>query len=206
MLGTIERTSEIATRLSAVKEAWNSRRAMSLAARREYRDCVGKRRSYEHPPRMADLLRGLVKCQALAEQFRAVERDQSAMRLVKATHGDSYRQTDYHIQIPLVFGCKLPAPRVHTQTVTIDRQSYSVKATVPHPTPEALDALKRHRHLFDWIELWWVPNEVLVEKLPDPDPIVVGCIKIRNDRIYSFELHRWVDETVELGWWSKEGY
>lgn len=206
MLGTIELTGQIGQRLEALKEAWAARKSMSLAARRELNHCLGAKARYTRRPHMAALMRGLIRCYALAEKFRVVDRDPAIKRNATISR-DGYSQRDVAVKIPLVFACKLPAPRVHKETIIADgRETYSAKAIVPHPTPEALEALSRHRKLFDWVELWWVPNDVLVEKLPDPDPIIVGAVEIECDRTYYFELHRWVDETVELGWWSKEGY
>lgn len=206
MLGTIERTGAIQERLAAIQEAMSARRAMSPLARIHLRKRFGNYR-YDRSPPMAKIIRGLRRCDELSKLFTPVDRDPAVTRSVTAEfRSSSYRSEDRKISIPLVFACKLPAPRVYTATVTVDRESYSVKAIVPHPTPEALTAIRNHGDLFDWCEVWWVPNDVLIEKIPDPDPIVVGAVEIKKDRMYYFELHRWVDETVEVGWWSKEGY
>lgn len=204
MLGTIETIGVIQLRLSAVREAIQARRAMSLKARQELKSRFGATR-YSRGRPLAMIVRHLMRCDELSRQFRVVERDSSVTRQVNVE--DSYGRKAGTVNIPLVLSSKLPAPRVHKELVTGEkRESYSVKAVVPHPTKEAIDAIRQHRDLFDWIEVWWVPNDVLIEKLPDPDPIVVGAVSINRDKTYYFELHRWVDETVEVAWWSKEGY
>jgi hypothetical protein len=73
-----------------------------------------------------------------------------------------------------------------------------------------MEQLSKHGNRFDHCECWWVPNSFNIEKKPKPktpDPILVGVITVPVlKKKYCFELHRWIDETVETGWWSLEGY
>ncbi len=39
-----------------------------------------------------------------------------------------------------------------------------------------------------------------------PDPILVGVIRAAKNLEYSFDIYRWIDESVESGYWAKEGY
>lgn len=107
------------------------------------------------------------------------------------------------ISVPLVWSSRLPAKQ-HT---TIHSGNYNFTAKTPQPTSQAMALLKEHKDKFDHMELWWVPKDVLVEAIPPKpiDPILVGVVKLAN-RSVCFELCRWIDETTEEGWWSKEGY
>lgn len=143
-------------------------------------------------------IRALRRAHLLSKQFKQVKIDKTVTRLVNGTR--------HQIKIPLVFQAELPIKVIHQFHVTIDRETYQVSCKAPMPTNEAISALKEHGSKFDHTEVWWVPNDVLVERIPDPDPIVVGCIKLhRADHVY-FELHRWTDESVETAYWAKEGY
>ena len=148
----------------------------------------------------------LERCVELEKEFRVVTLDASAKRRIKYKQGGE----DRSIEVPLIWSTRLPA-----SPMTEIEPSYNIKcaAVTPHPTPEAMRAMKEHGHKFDWMELWWVPKHVEVSQRPsrpapaDPDPILVGCIEpTEGDSRYYFELHRWVDELVEEGWWSQEAY
>lgn len=149
----------------------------------------------------------LKRCADLEEQFLCVTFDYSIKR--KITYFDQNRKENRVEQAPLVWRTALPAKPV--------TKINEFSSRTPIPVPEALVAMEKHKHLFDGIELWWVPKDILVEKLPDPDPILVGRVGRWHDshnvdeyrkkyELAFFELHRWIDETVEEGWWSKEGY
>lgn len=147
----------------------------------------------------AQRIRALRRCEELSRRFREVQRDETVTRRMQA------KGSRESVDIPLIFHTSLPLKRETTITVYRGRDTYSATARSPMPTVEALDAMREHKHLFDYLEIWWVPNDVLVEKLPDPDPILVGAVQVENQRFY-YELSRWVDEDAELGWWSKEAY
>jgi hypothetical protein len=141
------------------------------------------------------------RCLELAKQFPVVKLDATVKRYVKTSCGGK-------IEAPLVFHTRLPAKPIMLQEVVYSGYRYNVSAKVPHPPEQAIQAIKEHGQKFDWLEVWWVPSDVLVEKIPDPDPILVGAVKhpYADQAMYHFELHRWIDESVELGYWSKEGY
>lgn len=207
MLGTVIHEGVIARRLADTEEALRGYRAIPQRARKELR----KHMSQTYGNGLAELditvtIRQMRRCAELERQFRVVSLDSSIKRLVQVT--DIYGRFVVNIEVPLVWSARLPLAKTVEMKgrPTGSINEYRCKAVTPMPTIEAIRALKEHGHLFDWHEVWWVPNEVLVEKLPDPDPILVGGIKIHNDQTYYFELHRWIDENVELGWWSKEGY
>lgn len=207
MLGTLEHTGTIARRLADAESALMGYRAIPQRARKELqRHMSQKYGNGQSELVITETIRGLRRCSDLERQFRVVSLDTSVKRLVPGT--DSYGRFVVNIEVPLVWSARLPLAKVVELKgrQTNSTNEYRCKANTPMPTMEAIQALKKHGHLFEWHEVWWVPNEVLVEKLPDPDPILVGGVKIHNDQTYYFELHRWIDENVELGWWSKEGY
>lgn len=109
------------------------------------------------------------------------------------------------VSIPLVWSTKVPAKPFQMLT----KGQHRFKAKTPEPTAKAIDLLMKHKEKFDHMEVWWVPRDVLASVIPKKqpvDPILVGAVKLPNiDTIY-FELCRWEDEGVEIGWWSKEGY
>ncbi len=137
----------------------------------------------------------LERCVELEKQFNVVKRDLGVLRPCTSSKGNIF-------MIPLVFGVKLPA----TVYAVHEQDNAKFRARVPRPTPEASDALREHGGKFDHMELWWVPRDILVEEIPDHDPILVGAIDIPRIGTRFFELHRWIDETVEDGWWKSEGY
>jgi hypothetical protein len=142
---------------------------------------------------------GVKKAMELGKQFRRVERDDAVTREVKNGNG-------IKVEVPLVFHAKLPLARKIEFNRSVGANRYKFSTKMPNPTPEAIAALRQHSGKFDHTELWWVPNEILVEKLPDPDPMLVGAIKIGEKKHLYFELHRWIDESVEATYWAKEGY
>lgn len=126
--------------------------------------------------------------------FKLVELDITEKRRTRCVDA---KGSEVWIDLPLLWGVRLPAKPI----LSVNVDGFKVQSTVPSPTPEAVKLIKETKGLFDSYELYWVPNDIRVEKIPDPDPILVGVIKP-----YRFELTRWVDETVEEAWWSKEGY
>lgn len=154
-------------------------------------------------------IRALRECAKLARKFKVVTLDETATRSRHSTcrniHGYTYTVEFKH---PLIWTAKLPCSDRMEMMVFADGRGDSLKLTAktPPPPPEALKAMKLHGKKFDHLEVWWVPNDVLVEKMPDPDPLLVGVKKVEGYDPFYFELHRWVDETVESGWWSREGY
>jgi hypothetical protein len=142
-------------------------------------------------------VRQLRRCETLSREFREVQRDESCTRRVKCDRME--------LDAPLLFHARIPMKRFTEISFSIGSNRYSAKARSPMPTIEAIEAIREHGNRFDSLEVWWVPNDVLVERIPDPDPILVGVITTARDNYY-YELHRWIDEDVELGWWSKEGY
>ena len=146
-----------------------------------------------------EYIRNLARCEEMSQQFQVVTCDKSCKRQVKTSLG-------HVIEIPLLFVARLPAKALTKVRVTCGSGVYDVTSRTPSPPPEAIAMMKEHSHKFDFMQVWWVPNDILITEIPKPDPILVGCIKTDNGRHYAFELYRWIDETVESAWWSKEGY
>src|SRR5438105_4754850 len=110
--------------------------------------------------------KSLRRCRDLAKEFHVVSRDESIKRQAKGTNG-------FTVEVPLVFSTNLPAkPFLHFNAQ--DETGYSVRVTAqtPFPTTRVAKAIKQHGKRFDHLEVWWVPNEVLIEPLPLPDPIL----------------------------------
>jgi len=136
-----------------------------------------------------------------------VKLDESAVRTIRGKSGSE-------VKIPLVFRTGLPAKAVVTKRVKPDSGSgipylshLEVKARVPKPTYEALEALNTHRQKFDRMEVWWIPKDLkVVEVIKKPDPMIVGVAQVDGKLEYFFEVYRWIDETVEDAYWAKEGY
>jgi hypothetical protein len=182
--------------------AFDYMKVLGREGRRELSNFMSGQHNPYYRKSPAKTIRALQRCVSLAPMFPTVERDETCVRKVSV----SERYENVEIEIPLIFWAKLPA-KIHTaQTIRRNDKSYSVKAVTPMPTPEALAAIRTHASKFDHVELWWVPNDVLVERIPDPDPIVVGVVEIPDGSRFCFELHRWIDESVEVGWWAREGY
>lgn len=158
---------------------------------------------YGVKPRVDTLIKAAKKLREvvdLSKRFLVLRRDPSLKRKV--------RGSDRHvIEVPLVFTAILPAKPVVTFEVEgRDYDTVRISAQTPSPTQEAAEAKKKYAKLFDHLELWWVPNDILVEPLPKPDPVLVGYVAIPGKRGFYFQLHRWIDETVECAWFAKEGY
>lgn len=144
----------------------------------------------------------LSRCAELEKQFKSVTLDAEAVRTIRDESG-------HNLTVQLIFRAGLPAKLVSK----IRKEGHYFKAKTPSPPPEAMQAISEHGKLFDGLEIWWVPKEIIVEKIPDPDPILIGRIgefsdddeKAMNNAAF-FELHRWIDDSVEDGWWSKEAY
>jgi hypothetical protein len=142
----------------------------------------------------------LKKCVELSKQFRIVTLDKTVERRIKTRTGEV-------IICPLVFSADLPLKGVTTLQVTgKNGKTYEVKANTPLPTKESLEAIRAHKHRFDSLALWWVPNEIVVEEVKELDPILVGKIATRMYGSVGFELHRWIDENTEAEYWAKEAY
>lgn len=144
--------------------------------------------------------RKLKYCVELSKQFRSVAIDEKIERRIKTTGGEV-------ITCPLVFSANLPLKNITTKRVKgKNGKEYELKTRTPLPTKEALDAIKYHKHRFEQLALWWVPNEITVDEVKELDPILVGKIETRLYGNICFELHRWVDENFEAEYWAKEGY
>jgi len=197
MIGTREHKGVSEKRLLECQEALREYRGLSHGSRRVLGASIGKKTKWEDS-RISSAIRVLRKCVEIEQKFRVVTLDDTVKRSVEYA-----RKT---VEIPLVFHSRLPVKAITKMTHVVGRDTYEVKARTPQPTIEALEAMREHGQLFDHLEVWWVPNDILIEKIPDPDPIVVGAIKVPRYGYTHFELHRWVDEDVELAWWSREGY
>lgn len=198
MLGTLSIPATAISKLLAVsEEALRARRAMSPAVRKHLKSVHKRDKTKEvyHP----DAIRFLRRAAALSEQFPVVQFDDTAKRKMKVRHSTT-------IEAPLLFYAQLPLKPTTTIRHYESNYGYNLTSRTPQPTKKAIKALKDHGKKFDRLQLWWVPNDVLVEKIPDPDPILVGIIDMDKYGSYSFELARWVDESVEAGYWAKEGY
>ncbi len=208
MLGTlIKPKSIIEKRLESTYSAVEHMRALGYNGRKYVKSFISNSSySYDNRIPIAQTIRSLQKCKDLSNEFNIVERDESVKKKILTKSKDRYSSTDIILEIPLIFYTQLPA-KIHTiLQFDINNITYSAKAITPMPTNEALAQIRKHGKRFNHLELWWVPNDVLVEKIPDPDPIVVGVIKLPDDTSFNFELHRWVDESVEAEYWTKEGY
>jgi hypothetical protein len=153
--------------------------------------------------KLEEVVEKLKRCSELEKKFNLVQRDETCKKQIK--HPDSYlRKQGKTLEIPLIFHTKIPCKA----STSMRRGSYNIKTKTPTPTTEALKVIKETQGLFEHYEVWWVPNNLLIEKLPPKnlDPIVVGVINIPRVGNYCFELHRWVDDKVETPWWSQEGY
>lgn len=144
----------------------------------------------------------LKRCAELSKEFRQVQLDASARRVVE--------WRGFRLDIPLLFSARLPMPAMAEKDgrSVSTGTSFNVTAKTPAPTAEALQAIKDHGHKFDWLECWWVPKDLIITE-KNPDPILVGAIatSLKDDQnaVY-FELHRWIDTGVEDAWWAAEGY
>lgn len=138
------------------------------------------------------------RCLKLKGQFKVVKRDISVLRRIPV--GEKVARNRQYLEVPLVWRSVLPVKAVKVRTF----EGHTIKAKVPHPTAQAVKQIEKHGEKFDKMEIWWVPNDLVAKKIPDP--VLVGRIDLPNiGRVY-FELHRWVDETSESAYWSKEGY
>ena len=142
----------------------------------------------------------LQRCAELERKFPLVEFDNAVTRKVKI--GSSEKT----VECQIVWHTKLPAKPFTKLIVRSDGNKYECTAKTPAPTAAAKAAMDAHGHEFDHLELWWVPKDIMVQEIPKPDPILIGAVQYRKDKFYYFELHRWIDESVENAWWSREGY
>lgn len=142
----------------------------------------------------------LDRCIDLEKLFKVVSIDVDVTKVLRGADKKT-------ITAPLIWRTKLPAPAyVEVKGYDSTLGSYRLVSKTPSPTPQAIEALAQHGEKFDRTELWWVPKDILITKIPDPDPILVGVIETGCGEPMYFELHRWVDSTVEDAWWVKEGY
>lgn len=155
--------------------------------------------------KLSTRIKKIQRCLELAKQFKPISRDEDDTREVKATNGQV-------LELPLVWSIDLPASNWKRIQKTVGRRRFEAKSRTPAPTPEAFEALKEHKHLFDRCQVWWVPQDILVKEIPEPDPVLVGVIDIpastdyRSRMEYGFEIYRWIDESVEDSYWFREGY
>lgn len=198
MQGILEiRQSDIATKLEQAKglvatlDAVPSQAIEFLVSEGLHRDFAAK---------LDERVEKLERVNSLAAMFPEVSLDLSCVRKVRTS-----RDRDGDIEIPLVFSHKVPLPISHQSEHVYGSGRYHVTARCPVPVPEALKAIKEHKTKFDHLEVWWVPNDVLIVKIPDPDPLLVGAAH-DGDQFRYFELHRWIDESVEDPWWSGAAY
>ncbi len=157
------------------------------------------------------------RCLALQKDFTVVEIDKEAKRKVNKPDSYSWRQRKLKaeregkkiepetIDVPLIWSRKLPISKGRVEKRI---GSHRVSTLVPNPTSKAIEQIKEHGKKFDHLEVWWVPNKFNIKAEPPPvrDPILVGVVIVPNDKTYYFELTRWIDESVEDGWWAGEGY
>jgi hypothetical protein len=207
MIGTIERPGIATKALSAAMAAVDHMRAVGWRGRRAMRQFLvagGERKNRRWRNGPAKTIRALQRCVQLSAEFKIVERDETAIRKIKVKADNQYG-TDSVADVPLVFHTRLPAKIKTKLDFRCGDKRFTAEAVTPMPTTEALDAIRKHGKRFDRVELWWVPNDLLVERI-EPDPIIVGVVEVPGNRAMHFELHRWIDESVEVGWWSREGY
>lgn len=206
MIGTIERPGIAVKALSAAMSAVDYMRAVGFRGRRAMRQFLsnGERHNSVYRRGSARTIRALQRCVQFSAEFKIVDRDESAIRRINVKADDQYR-SDSIADVPLVFHARLPAKIKTRLQFKCGNKHFTADATTPMPTTEALDAIRKHGKRFDHVELWWVPNDLLVERV-EPDPIIVGVVEVPGNRAMHFELHRWIDESVEVGWWAREGY
>lgn len=199
MLGvSVQRQSKFTEALASTNQILDFLGGLDEGTRQIYANCGGK----DCIAKLSTQLSFYERCAAVEKQFRSVTLDLTAKRLLKDVKGQQY-------EVPLIFRSILPSAPV----TKIKRGDVIFAAKTPSPTIEAMEAIKQHARLFDGLEVWWVPKDVLVERIPKPDPILIGRIgptvaedKMEVGTTAFFELHRWIDEVVEDGWWSKEAY
>lgn len=212
MIGTLTVTGIAQKKLEITMRAAECLKAAGQAGRSFIKPrCNGRGRGNHKYLRHGELfgsIRAFRRCVELEKQFPVVTRDASCTRMVKRESTGYNDRGPTEVEIPLIFYAQLPVKRRTKIEIPIEgeRSHYEISATSPVPTVEATRAIAQHREKFDHLEVWWVPNDVLVEIIPDPDPLLVGVIDIPNGEKMYFELHRWIDESVESGWWAREGY
>jgi hypothetical protein len=203
MIGTISTTGKPQKLLSAAYAARDAMRAIGWVGRKQVKLFVDGNGRYGKP--IAKTVRQLERAVAWSAQFPMVEFDESCTRLISVKTNEHY-SSDAQVEAPLLFRTRLPASTKTKMTFRSGETDYSAIAITPMPTMEAIQAIRQHGKKFDELQLWWVPHDILGEKIPDPDPMVVGVIHVPGHPDFFFELHRWIDETVEASWWTREGY
>lgn len=107
-----------------------------------------------------------------------------------------------NVIVPLVWSVRLPTEK---KKVTFKTYNGKVKAVIPFPPKEAMEAIQKYHKEFDWLEMWWVPTDMEFIEKPDPDPIIVGAVGNQHNVVY-LELYRWIDETVEDPYFNAVAY
>lgn len=210
MSGVLDRTVGTSEKtLNNVLNVIRSERGLTLNERRlAFRLQSGVEPTKRHRKaarhQLFEAARRLKECAILEDVFgfNLVELDSKAM--IRANH---------KIPIPLIWTVTLPIKSAKvTQTISHDGRDYKVTTLVPPPPDKAVDLYKEHKDKFDRMELWWVPNQVSVQAVPEPkpivrpDPMLVGVKVIPGLANRYFNLFRWIDETYESGWWAREAY
>ena len=120
--------------------------------------------------------------------------------LLKKSTEDRIVKWNYRkVFAPMVWHTKLPTNKrfVSDRFYCVETDEWiRVKTAVPLPPKKAVELYKTYKDHFDACEMWWVPSDLQFEVEPDPDPIIVGVLKVNGKKLYT-EIYRWIDETVE---------
>lgn len=174
------------------------------------------------PERVAAYVHFLNRCAALAVKvssfdpaqlaYKAVAVDPGATRRMRVASANRRGKASI-IQGPLVFKRRLPIPRsekisvIEVQFPAKSGPVYKVSAATPALPEEAEPVVVAACQDFDYLEVWWVPNEVFVEPLKLPDPVVVGLIEHPfKQEPAAFSIYKWLEPTIESAYWASEGY
>lgn len=127
-------------------------------------------------------------------------------------------------RVPKIVRARLPLKeaQIVIEGRLVERDQYRdgafrLQTAAPQPAKGITEKLTAASPYFDWTEVWWVPM-IVTEAPAERDPIVVGVIQHpdagRNSngelsdpaRSYYFEIDRWIDDTVEHGWYAFDAY
>ena len=165
--------------------------------------------------KMKKAVRDLEKCAVLEETFSLVELNKRLTRNITVPN------SSVKIPIPLIWGCDVPVKKaVQELVIKMGKDSYqrdiqyNVRVLVPVPPPECLALYREYKKKFDFMEMWWVPNDCLVREVPRPviepvkypDPILIGVRRVEGLVNRYFSVYRWIDTAYEDGWWAREAY
>ena len=130
--------------------------------------------------------------------LKAVERSKQKLK---------YRVQGQEVSLDMVWEVKLPAPQRKACVEVSGQYGGTIKAesSIPLPPIEAINLMKHYRKTFNFFALWWVPKDIKITVTVPPDPILLGVVLGGRTRIY-FELHRWIDETVEDPYYNAVAY